>query len=403
MKILVVNFSIGGYAGDSKSMITIVRGLEKLGHKVIIVTTDGNGYFYDKKRSRLYEPIREKLSKNVQKIIEIDNMKIMPIHCISERLGMYCPSAKKMAKKIILDYDIVYIINWYYHLGMVFSKIAYELEIPFIVGPMASLEEKGKKNKKRKKDLLDILYTKSMIKHATGFHCVGEQERESLIKLGADSRKIILINNGINKIKNKIKNDDYLKKNKNFYLESEYIVTVGRIDHKKGVDILINAFSKIVKKIRIFLIIIGTGEESYVKQIKELIQKLGLTSLVKFSGYVTDDEKYMILKNAKLFVSASRSDIHPIAAIEALASGLPTIITKESDFPEIDFFNAGKTVDSDEKSISDAVVELINDKNLVKYSENAKKLVDKKFLLENQITQYEEMFLKIIKRHRIKK
>jgi len=395
MKILFVNFSIGGYAGDSKSMITIVKGLEKLGHEVTIVTTDGNGYFYDKKRSKLYEPIRKKLAGNIQKIIEIDKMKIMPIHCVSERFGMYCPSASKIAKKILPSYDVVYIINWYYHLGMVFSKIAYELKIPFIVGPMASLQENGKNVEKRKKELLDKLYTNKMIKQVTGLHCVGEQERKSVIKLGADSKKIFLINNGINKFKNKKDFKDDFGKIKKFSKESQYIVTVGRIDHKKGLDILIRAFSEIIKKVNISLVIVGTGEEAYVKQIKELIQKLDLTDFVKFSGYVTDEEKYMILEKAKLFVSTSRSDIHPIAAIEALSRGLPTIITKESDFPEIDFFKAGKTVNSDERSISEAVIELINDKNLEIYSENAKKLVDEKFLLENQIEKYEKMFMTV--------
>ena len=48
MKILFVNYSIGGYAGDSLSMITIVKGLIEKGHEVMIATTDGDGYFYDK-------------------------------------------------------------------------------------------------------------------------------------------------------------------------------------------------------------------------------------------------------------------------------------------------------------------------------------------------------------------
>ena len=59
MKILFVNFSVGGYAGDAFQMITIVKGLKKIGHEITIATTDGDGYFYDKKRSELYAPIRK--------------------------------------------------------------------------------------------------------------------------------------------------------------------------------------------------------------------------------------------------------------------------------------------------------------------------------------------------------
>ena len=72
MKIIFVNFSIGGYVGDSVSMTTIVKGLEDRGHEVIIVTTDGDGYFYDKTRSKMYAPIRKKLLGSNGKIVKID-------------------------------------------------------------------------------------------------------------------------------------------------------------------------------------------------------------------------------------------------------------------------------------------------------------------------------------------
>ena len=48
MKIIFVNFGLGGYAGDSVSMITIIRQLEKKGHEVLLVTTDGDGYYNNK-------------------------------------------------------------------------------------------------------------------------------------------------------------------------------------------------------------------------------------------------------------------------------------------------------------------------------------------------------------------
>jgi glycosyltransferase involved in cell wall biosynthesis len=96
-------------------------------------------------------------------------------------------------------------------------------------------------------------------------------------------------------------------------------------------------------------------------------------------------------------VSASRGDVHPIAAIEALSFGLPVIITEESDFPEIDTFEAGKTTESNESSICDSIKDLLkNQDKLSTYSENALRLVEEKFLLENQIEKYENMFSKAI-------
>ena len=180
MKILFVNFSIGGYAGDAIQMITIAKGLNDKDHEVVIATTDGDGYFYDKAKSKMYAPIRKKLLEANGKIIKIDGMSVYPIHCLSNRFGMYCPSAAKEARKIIKKFDVVYVINWYYHLGMVFAKISHELKIPLIVGPMASLEDVARSIKKRQKLIADRIYTNNMLKNSNGF-IVLEIKRKNLL------------------------------------------------------------------------------------------------------------------------------------------------------------------------------------------------------------------------------
>ena len=84
-------------------------------------------WFYhkpDKEKTKKYSPIRQKLLNSQNKIIEIDGIKVYPIHCISNRLGLYCPSASKIARQIIKNYDVVYATNWYYHIAMVFSGFA---------------------------------------------------------------------------------------------------------------------------------------------------------------------------------------------------------------------------------------------------------------------------------------
>mgnify|MGYP002846398331 FL=1 len=399
MKILFVNFSIGGYAGDAIQMITIVKGLNDKDHEVVIATTDGDGYFYDKAKSKMYAPIRKKLLEANGKIIKIDGMSVYPIHCLSNRFGMYCPSAAKEARKIIKKFDVVYVINWYYHLGMVFAKISHELKIPLIVGPMASLEDVARSIKKRQKLIADRMYTNNMLKNSNGFHCVGNQEKESLVKLGVDPNKIQVINNAImvNDEKN-IKKTEIFKKINLSRNKDPFLITIGRIDPKKGLELLLLTFSKLLKKYKnLILIIVGTGNERYVKTIKRLVNELDIQDFVKFTGYVTEAEKIDLLSSARLFVTTSQSDIHTTTAIEALAIGKPVIITKNSDFPEIDDYQAGITVESTHESIFNAISELLdNETKIQKFSDNAKRLVEEKFLLENQIEKYENMFREVI-------
>ena len=399
MKILFVNFSIGGYAGDAIQMITIAKGLNDKDHEVVIATTDGDGYFYDKAKSKMYAPIRKKLLEANGKIIKIDGMSVYPIHCLSNRFGLYCPSAAKEARKIIKKFDVVYVINWYYHLGMVFAKISHELKIPLIVGPMASLEDVARSIKKRQKLIADRIYTNNMLKNSNGFHCVGNQEKESLVKLGVDPNKIQIINNAIMvDDKKNIKKTEIFKKINLSRNKDPFLITIGRIDPKKGLELLLLTFSKLLKKYKnLILIIVGTGNEQYVKTIKRLVNELDIQDFVKFTGYVTEAEKIDLLSSARLFVTTSQSDIHTTTAIEALAIGKPVIITKNSDFPEIDDYQAGITVESTHESIFNAISELLdNETKIQKFSDNAKRLVEEKFLLENQIDKYENMFREVI-------
>ena len=399
MKILFVNYSIGGYAGDAVQMITIVKGLNDKDHEVVIATTDGDGYSYDETKSKMYAPIRKKLLEANGKIIKIDGMSVYPIHCLSNRFGMYCPSAAKEARKIIKKFDVVYVINWYYHLGMVFAKISHELKIPLIVGPMASLEDVARSIKKRQKLIADRIYTNNMLKNSNGFHCVGNQEKESLVKLGVNPNKIQVIDNAIMvDDKKNIKKTEIFKKIDLSQNKDPFLITIGRIDPKKNLELLLLTFSKLLKKYKnLILVIVGTGNKQYVKTIKHLVDELNIQDSVKFTGYVTEAEKIELLSSARLFVTTSQSDIHTTTAIEALAIGKPVVITKNSDFPEIDDYQAGITVESTHESIFNAISELLdNETKIQKFSDNAKRLVEEKFLLENQIDKYENMFREVI-------
>ena len=97
----------------------------------------------------------------------------------------------------------------------------------------------------------------------------------------------------------------------------------------------------------------------------------------------------------------SHSDIHTTTAIESLAMGIPVVITKSSDFPEIDEYKAGITVDLDSNSVYNAVEELLSDEEKLKEcSNNARKLINEKFLLKNKFKEYEKMFEEVIKNYR---
>ena len=103
--------------------------------------------------------------------------------------------------------------------------------------------------KKKQKWVADKMYTNEMLKNADGFHCVGNQEKESLLKLGANSDKINIVNNGINLKNYQTKEKtQILEKNGIKLKDNPYLLNIGRIDPKKGIDLLLLVFSQLNKK-----------------------------------------------------------------------------------------------------------------------------------------------------------
>ena len=403
MNILFLNFGVSGFAGDAKQPLLIAKGLMDLGHNVVLAVPDGDKFFFDEAKSKSYAPIRKKLLDAKGEYVKIEGVQVLPIHCVSEKLGYYCPDAVKIGKKILPEFDVVYCLHWYYHLAMTFSKIAHDLKVPFIIAAMAAFEKPAHSLKSSRKKILDLLYTKKLFKNAGGFHSVGDLETKTYIELGADPEKIFKVNHGIIPENFQIKKKTgILEKNGIDLTKNSYIYNVGRIDPKKGLEILLESFAKIVKNHEnLLLVITGTGIKKYVDEIKEYSKKLKIDDHVKFTGFVSEEAKLELFESAKLHVVTSHSDVHTTTAIESLAMGTPVVISKVSDFPEIDEYKAGITVDLDSDSVQKAVEELLNDEEKLKeYSKNAKILVNEKFLLENKFKEYEHMFEEIIKKYK---
>ena len=87
------------------------------------------------------------------------------------------------------------------------------------------------------------------------------------------------------------------------------------------------------------------------------------------------------------------SDIHPVSVEEALFMGNPVLITKNCDFPEIEDYDAGVVVDATFESVYTGLVKILqSDEKLEEYSKNAEQLAKDKFLFENKIIDYENLF-----------
>jgi glycosyltransferase involved in cell wall biosynthesis len=245
------------------------------------------------------------------------------------------------------------------------------------------------------------MYTKKMIRHAAALHAVGDSEIPVFESYGIESKKIHMIENGVDLKTFEIKEHTKILEKIGIDENQKFILFFGRIHKKKGIEYLLNAFQKFVKKYGDYVLVIGGhGEKNYVDEIKTLIKTLGIQKLVKFTDYVSHSEKLKLMQSAEVFVLTSLTDVHPRAVQEALVMKTPVIISRECDCPGVEEFEAGKIVLLDSDKVHEALVDLLtNSETLDKYSKNSVKLVQEKYLLENQMKKIIDMYNNVVSNH----
>jgi teichuronic acid biosynthesis glycosyltransferase TuaC len=115
----------------------------------------------------------------------------------------------------------------------------------------------------------------------------------------------------------------------------DFILTLGRLHHYKGLDVLLNAI-KLLRDQRIeipYLVIAGDGKE--MANLQHQAIDLGLDDKVIFTGAVFGDRKHWLLRNCKFFLQPSRAEGMPLTVLEAMAYGKAVIGTKIGGISEL--------------------------------------------------------------------
>ncbi len=235
---------------------------------------------------------------------------------------------------------------------------------------------------------------------------------DAFLEFGRSREKLVEIPNGVNTDKfrplsqlSKIG----LKKELGLPEDKKIVLFVGLFSQRKGVDLLIRAWREIrkVTKDSAILVIIGSTDTSYheinsgfINNVKTVINTEGMGSEIFFIEKSLSVEKYF--QSSDLFIFPSRREGFGTVIIEAMATGLPCIISRIEGITNhiIDNNVDGILVRQEEvMDIVEAATKLLNNEALaVDLGINARRKVLERFALENIASQYLEIYSKLIKK-----
>jgi glycosyltransferase involved in cell wall biosynthesis len=193
------------------------------------------------------------------------------------------------------------------------------LKKPFAVMPHGTLTNYQRKQHRFRKFLFAPA-TYSFLKSADSIFVATEQEKNQLPRFLR--RKGNIVGLGIDTQDRQTRNP--LNSSPSFNL-----LFMGRIAQKKRLDIALQAFALASKKseLKMKFIVCGSGEERDMALLKELVVALNIEAEVEFRGWVDFNEKQQAFQESDCFILTSEDENFAIAAAEALAHGVPCILS----------------------------------------------------------------------------
>jgi glycosyltransferase involved in cell wall biosynthesis len=133
------------------------------------------------------------------------------------------------------------------------------------------------------------------------------------------------------------------------------------------------------------LVIAGTGEESYVKECRQLAEQLKIADQCLWVGHVNETQKSWLFSHAHCYVLPTQSENFGNVVAEALAHGTPVITTRNTPWKDLEKHNCGWIVDYNEDELCNALHLVLNlDKaSREKMGSNGERLVNNHYSLQS--------------------
>lgn len=163
---------------------------------------------------------------------------------------------------------------------------------------------------------------------ADGIIAVAEAAKENLTDTGVSAKKIRVILNGVDALKETSESEKSQLRERFGVKSGEKVVSiVARLEDIKGHEYFIEAADELIKKgIKARFFIAGTG--SYENVLKEKVKAMNLTDNVIFTGFITDVDKLMAITDVQANASYG-TEATSLALLEGMSIGIPAVV---SDF-----------------------------------------------------------------------
>ena len=360
------------YGGPTESVHLLNMALAKQGIYVDVLTTDSG--------------IKDRNDIVLNEWVYHKGVRIKYLRCYFSERYAFSPSVFNLLLRQTKNYDLVHLTALWSFPVLAGACACMICKRPYIVSPRGVLynEAINLKSKELKK-LYYSLMLGSVLEKATAWHFTASHERDNVSPMVSNcinESKSIVIPNGIdlNDYENLPVKGSFKKRYPGLG-GNKYILFLGRLNKKKGLDILVEAFREILQVDNKCYLVIAGPDDGYEKTIKNILNSYKISDRVIFTGILKGENKLAAYVDAELFVLPSYSENFGMSIVEAMACGTPVIISNRVGIcDDIEEFNAGIVVAPIAKLLVSGIRNLLTNPTLSReISINAKRLIVEKY------------------------
>ena len=278
-------------------------------------------------------------------------------------------------------FDLVHVHEPWHYPGFVAFRAARSHNVPYVLTPHGTLDEWCLQHRAFKKRIYMRMIQGNILKSSDRLHALTHAEMAQISALGYDT-PVFVAPNGIDSapFENSPERSRFLAAYPGLS-GKRVILFLGRLHAKKGLNVLARSYVSLSHKFKdVALLVVGPDENHVQKRMEAILKTSRNPCSIVFTGVLTGKEKLEAFACADLFVLPSYSEGFSMATLEAMAAGLPVVISPQCNFPEVSERGAGFVVEPNDTAVTAAIRTLLSDDRLrVRMGQNGRKLVKEKY------------------------
>jgi glycosyltransferase involved in cell wall biosynthesis len=246
----------------------------------------------------------------------------------------YSHPLARWLERYVGRFDVVHIHAVFSHACMAAAAACRRHSVPYVVRPLGSLDPWSLQQKRLPKRVLWYLGARHTLAAAAAIHYTTAEERR-LAEEALGLRRGVVIPLGVEaSLLDAARPQAEFRHQYPSLGEAPYVLVLSRLHPKKGLELLLDAFLGVTQSKEFEpwrLVIAGDGEPDYVGRLRRVLadRRAHDSSLpVVFTGWLEGQARTAALRGAGLFALVSRQENFGLAVVEAMACGVPVLVSE---------------------------------------------------------------------------